>query len=127
MVYLTAGGFRQCRDVMSGSSYGVISYSVTQRTQEIGIRMARGATASQVQPSVILKTLRLALTGIAVGAIASLVVSRAISGSLFNTAPTGPITFAVMGLLIVTIALLAGYNPARRTSRISPMVALPNH
>jgi len=107
--------------------YGVISYSVTQRTQEIGIRMALGATMSQVQGSVIVKALRLALIGIAVGAVASLLVSRAIAALLFNTAPTDPITFAAMVLLIGIIALLAGYIPARRASRINPMVALRNN
>ena len=106
--------------------YGVISYSVTQRTQEIGIRMALGATMAQVQRSVIVKTLRLALIGIAVGAIASLLVSRAIAALLFNTAPTDPITFAAMVLLIGIVALLAGYIPARRATRINPMVALRN-
>jgi predicted permease len=106
--------------------YGVISYSVTQRTQEIGIRMALGATSSQVQRSVIVKTLRFAFIGIAAGAIASLLVSRAIAALLFNTAPTDPITFTAMVLLICTVALLAGYIPARRASRINPMVALRN-
>jgi predicted permease len=107
--------------------YGVISYSVTQRTQEIGIRMALGATASLVQRSVIAKTLRLAFVGIAAGAIASLLVSRAITALLFNTAPSDPITFAAMVVLIGAVALLAGYIPARRASRINPMVALRNN
>jgi predicted permease len=107
--------------------YGVISYSVTQRTQEIGIRMALGATMAQVQRGVIVKTLRLALTGVAVGGFASLLVSRAIAALLFNTAPTDPIAFAAMVLLIGIIALLAGYIPARRASRINPMVAVRNN
>jgi predicted permease len=107
--------------------YGVISYSVTQRTQEIGIRMALGATMAKVQRSVLVKTLRLALIGIAAGAIASLLVSRAIAALLFNTAPSDPITFAAMVLLIGAVALLAGYIPARRASRIDPMVALRNN
>jgi predicted permease len=107
--------------------YGVISYSVTQRTQEIGIRMALGATASQVQRSVIAKTLRLAMIGIGVGAVASLLVSRAIAALLFNTAPNDPITFAAMVVLISAVALLAGYIPARRASRVNPMVALRNN
>jgi predicted permease len=106
--------------------YGVISYSVTQRTQEIGIRMALGATMAQVQRGVIIKTLRLAVTGIGIGAIASLLVSRAIAALLFNTAPTDPITFVAMVLLIGIIALLAGYIPAKRASRINPMVAVRN-
>ena len=107
--------------------YGVISYSVTQRTQEIGIRMALGATMAQVQVSVIAKTLRLALIGIAAGAIVSLFVSRAIAALLFNTAPSDPMTFAAMVLLIGAVALMAGYIPARRASRINPMVALRNN
>jgi predicted permease len=107
--------------------YGVISYSVTQRTQEIGIRMALGATMAQVQRSVLIKTLRLASIGIAAGAVASLLASRAIAALLFNTAPSDPATFAAMVLLIGTVALLAGYVPARRASRINPMVALRNN
>jgi ABC-type antimicrobial peptide transport system permease subunit len=107
--------------------YGVISYSVTQRTQEIGIRMALGASRSNVVNSVLTRTLRLAVIGIAAGAIASLLVSRAIAALLFNTAPTDPITFAGMVLLIGAVALLAGYIPARRASRINPMVALRNN
>jgi predicted permease len=106
--------------------YGVISYSVTQRTQEIGIRMALGATLAQVQGSVLLKTLRLALIGIAAGAIASLLVCRAIAALLFNTAPNDPLTFAAVILLLGIAALLAGYLPARRASRINPMTALRN-
>jgi predicted permease len=107
--------------------YGVISYSVTRQTQEIGIRMALGATMARVQLSVIAKTLRLALIGIGAGAIASLIASRAIAALLFDTAPSDPITFSAMVLLIGTVAVLAGYIPARRASRINPMVALRNN
>ena len=107
--------------------YGVISYSVTQRTQEIGIRMALGATAANVQRGVLSKTLGLALLGIAAGAIASLFVTRAIAALLFNTAPTDPLTFACMVVLLAGVALLAGFIPARRASRINPMVALRNN
>jgi ABC-type antimicrobial peptide transport system permease subunit len=107
--------------------YGVISYSVTQRTQEIGVRMALGASAQNVQFSVIKRTLRLALIGIVTGAVASLAVSRTIAALLFNTQPGDPITFAAMVLLIGAVALLAGYIPARRASRINPMVALRNN
>jgi len=106
--------------------YGVISYSVTQRTQEIGIRMALGATMAQVQRSVLGKTLRLALVGIATGAFVSLLVSRTITALLFSITPQDPITFTAMFVLIGSIALLAGYVPARRASRINPMVALRN-
>ena len=107
--------------------YGVISYSVTQRTQEIGIRMALGASRSIVVGSVLSRTLRLAAIGIGVGAVASLLVSRAIAALLFNTAPSDPIAFGGMVVLIGIVALFAGYLPARRASRINPMVALRNN
>jgi len=104
--------------------YGVISYSVTRQTQEIGIRMALGATETRVQLDVIWKTLRLALAGIAVGIIASLAVARLIASLLFNTAPTDPLTFVGMVVMLGAVALLAGYFPARRASTIEPMIAL---
>lgn len=104
--------------------YGVISYSVTRQTQEIGIRMALGATEAWVQLDVIWKTLRLAMIGVAVGIIASFAVARLIASLLFRTAPTDPLTFFEMVVLLVAVALLAGYLPARRASMIDPMVAL---
>jgi predicted permease len=104
--------------------YGVISYSVTQRTQEIGIRMALGATQSQVQRNVIGRALRLVCIGIVAGSIASLLVARGIAALLFATAPTDLLTFAGTILLLGAVAFLAGYLPARRASRINPMVAL---
>jgi predicted permease len=107
--------------------YGVISYSVTQRTQEIGIRMALGATVRRVQLGVIGKAIRLALIGIAVGTAASFVVARGIAALLYGTAPTDPVTFAGMIALLALVALVAGYLPARRASRIDPMVALRNN
>jgi ABC-type antimicrobial peptide transport system permease subunit len=107
--------------------YGVISYSVTQRTQEIGIRMALGASLARVQMDVVKATLQLALIGIAIGTIASFAVSRLIASLLFGTNPTDPVTFAGMVVVLGTIALLAGYIPARRASRINPTVALRNN
>jgi ABC-type antimicrobial peptide transport system permease subunit len=104
--------------------YGVISYSVTRQTHEIGIRMALGATQYWVQFDVIWKTLRLALIGIAVGIIASLVLARLIASLLFQIAPSDPLTFVGMVVLLGVVALLAGYLPARRASKIDPMVAL---
>lgn len=104
--------------------YGVISYSVTRQTQEIGIRMALGATQARVQLGVIVKTLRLALLGIFVGIIASLAVAKGISSLLFGTQPTDPATFLGMVLLLCGVAFIAGYIPARRASRIDPMIAL---
>ena len=104
--------------------YGVISYSVNRRTLEIGIRMALGATHTRVQLDVIRRTLWLALIGIGVGTIASIAVAKGIASLLFGTQPTDPLTFAGMVLLLGAIALLAGYLPARRASRIQPMSAL---
>jgi predicted permease len=104
--------------------YGVISYSVTQQTKEIGIRMALGASAERVQLSVIARTLRLAVIGIVVGTGFSFAASKLIASLLFGTAPTDPLTFVGMVLLLGAMALFAGYIPARRASRIQPMVAL---
>jgi predicted permease len=104
--------------------YGVISYSVTRETQQIGIRMALGATQERVLFGVILKTVRLALIGIGAGVIGSLVVARLIASLLFDTDPTDPQTFATTVVLLGAVALLAGYLPARRASRIDPIIAL---
>ncbi len=104
--------------------YGVISYSVTRQTQEIGIRMALGATPGIVQRSVLARTLKLALIGIAVGAVASVAVSQIIASLLFHTEPNDPTTFISVMLLLVMVALAAGYFPALRATRIDPVVAL---
>jgi predicted permease len=107
--------------------YGVISYSVTRQTQEIGIRMALGASQARVQWSVIWKTLTLALVGIATGTVASLMIAHLIASLLFATPATDLSTFLSMILLLLLVALLAGYIPARRASRINPMIALRNN
>jgi ABC-type antimicrobial peptide transport system permease subunit len=104
--------------------YGVISYSVTRQTQEIGIRMALGASRERVQMDVITRTLRLASAGIVVGAVASFAVAKGISSMLFGTEPTDPLTFAGMIVLLIAVAFAAGYIPAWRASRINPMTAL---
>jgi predicted permease len=104
--------------------YGVISYSVARQTRDIGIRMALGATPGELQMSVIGKTLRMALTGIGVGALASFLVARLIASLLFGVSPNDPPTFAATILLLGLVALVAGYVPARRASRVDPAVAL---
>jgi putative ABC transport system permease protein len=104
--------------------YGVVSYSVNQRTQEIGIRMALGASAYSVRWRVLKKTLTLAAMGIAIGAVGSFALARLIGALLYGVAPTDPLTFAAMMLVLTGIALLAGYLPARRASRIDPMSVL---
>jgi predicted lysophospholipase L1 biosynthesis ABC-type transport system permease subunit len=104
--------------------YGVISYSVHQRTQEIGIRMALGASARDVQRRVIVQTLRLAAIGIVLGAAASWVMARGADALLFGVTPRDPWTFLGMVVVLTFVALVAGYLPARRASRVDPMVAL---
>jgi predicted permease len=104
--------------------YGVISYSVSRQTQEIGVRIAVGATQTDVQLRVVWQTLRLAFIGIGVGLVASLGVAKLIGSLLFGTAPQDPATFLAMAILLVVVAISAGYFPARRASRIDPIQAL---
>jgi predicted permease len=106
--------------------YGVISYSVAQKTQEIGVRMALGASAGRVRRGVILNTLRLALAGIVVGTAASVASARLISSLLFATSPWDVTTYAGVMLSLIAVALISGYLPARRASGIDPMAALRN-
>lgn len=104
--------------------YGVISYTVTRQTQEIGIRMALGASASIVERQVLVSTLRLALIGVFLGAFASLATAKLIASLLFATSPWDGATYLAMAIALLAVAALSGYIPARRASRISPMVAL---
>lgn len=104
--------------------YGVIAYTVTRQTHEIGIRMALGASRGRVQRTVVGRTLRLVALGLAAGAVASIFAARAIASLLFGTQPTDTATYLGMVLLLLAVALLAGYLPARRASRINPMIAL---
>jgi predicted permease len=104
--------------------YGVISYSVTQRTREIGVRMALGASAGRVQRDVIFNTLRLAAVGILVGTTVAIASARLIASLLFATSPWDVTTYAGMVLAILAVALVSGYLPARKASRVDPLVAL---
>lgn len=104
--------------------YGVISYSVARRTQEIGVRMALGATAPQVQLSVIGRALRMTLAGVAVGAVAALIVARSIASLLFGIEPSDPAVFTAIIVLLTAVALIAAYIPARRAAHVDPMLAL---
>jgi predicted permease len=104
--------------------YGVISYSVTRQTQEIGIRMALGASASHVRRRVLMSTLRLAVIGVALGAAVSIETARLIASMLFATSPWDTVTYCAMAVALLAVAAIAGYVPALRASRIDPLVAL---
>jgi ABC-type antimicrobial peptide transport system permease subunit len=104
--------------------YAVISYSVHQRIQEIGIRMALGESATQLQLRIMLQTLRLAVIGLVIGLSVSWIMTRALSGLLFGVTPNDPASFIGTATLLVLVAAAAGYFPARRASRIDPIAAL---
>ena len=104
--------------------YALISCSVNQRTKEIGIRMALGASSGLVRRGVLATTLRLALVGVALGTLGSFALSKWIESLLFGTTPTNPAVFSGVGLLLCAVALIAAYVPARRASRIEPLRAL---
>jgi len=104
--------------------YGVISYLVSRRTAEIGIRLALGAQPRDVRCLVLRETLLLVLVGIAIGLPAALAATRLTRSILFGLTPTDPATFAAAILLLMTVEILAGYLPARRAARLHPMVAL---
>jgi putative ABC transport system permease protein len=104
--------------------YGVISYMVTRQRQEIGIRMALGASRADVLFGVVNRTLRLAFFGIGIGAVVSLAAGKYISSLLFHTQPGDPMTFVAMFVIFACVALLAGFIPAQRAARVDPLVAL---
>ncbi len=104
--------------------YGVMSFSVTRRTQEIGLRMALGATPASLRRLVLGESAKLALFGLAAGVPAALLLAHLLSSLLFAVTPADPLTFISVALLLVMVALAAGYFPARRAMRVDPMRAL---
>ncbi len=104
--------------------YGVLAYSVARRTHEIGIRMALGARRGDVLKLVVGDGLRLAIIGVAIGLAGALGLMRFLSSLLYGVKPTDPLTLAAVSLLLIAVALLASYIPARRAAKVDPMVAL---
>ncbi len=105
-------------------TYGVIAYSVSQRTPEFGLRLALGAPPSGILRLVLAQAMRLALAGTALGIVAALMMARVMRSLIYNVRPTDPLTFVAVGFMVVAIALLACYIPARRATKANPMVAL---
>jgi len=124
LVLLLAGFAAFALILASLGIYAVISFSVSQRVQEIGIRMALGASATDLQRRIVLRTLALAALGLALGMAGSRVLSRALSSLLFGITAGDPVTFVEVGALLIAVAAIAGYIPAWKASRIDPMVAL---
>ena len=104
--------------------YGVLSYGITQRTHEIGIRMALGARAGHVLGMVVREAVLMVVLGIVVGGAGALAVSRVMTSLLFETSATDPLTLTIVVLVLGVVGALAAYLPARRATRVDPLIAL---
>jgi len=105
-------------------TYGVVSYSTAQRTYEMGVRVALGATKGGIFGLVLGQSLRLVLAGLALGVLASLALTRMLARFLYGITPTDPMTFLAVSGLLAAIGILAGYFPARRAAGVDPLTAL---
>jgi len=104
--------------------YGMLSWSVQQRVQEIGIRMALGGQATHMLRMVVGQGMRLAAAGVGVGLLAALGLARLLTALLYDVKPWDPLTFGAVALVLLVVALLACWIPARRATRVDPLVAL---
>ncbi|MFG1691231.1 ABC transporter permease [Gemmatimonadota bacterium] len=104
--------------------FGVLSYVVSQRTQEIGVRMALGAETTQVQKMVVVQGIRISVIGLAVGLVGAGALTRLLQGLLFGTAPLDPLTFVAMSVLLLGVGLLASYLPARKAAAVNPVESM---
>ncbi|HJU65420.1 MAG TPA: FtsX-like permease family protein, partial [Gemmatimonadaceae bacterium] len=119
------GSFAVVALVLSGVGiYGVIAYLVAQRTHEIGVRMALGASSARVTRMVLGESLTIAGVGIAAGLIGAFLLTRLLSSLLFGVQPTDPVTFTAVAVLLAAIAMLASLVPAMRAARLEPVIAM---
>ena len=106
--------------------YGVLSFNVAQRTHEVGVRMALGARAPDVVRLVVGQGLVMVLAGLGLGVALALALTRTLRGVLFGVTPNDPFTMVAVAILLLGVALVASYLPARRAARVDPMIALRN-
>jgi putative ABC transport system permease protein len=104
--------------------YGVLAYSVAQRQREIGVRMALGANRGTVQAMVLRDAMRAVLPGVVVGLVGSLALTRLLRGMLYEVSATDPATLAAVSALLILVALFASWLPARRATRVDPLIAI---
>jgi len=122
---LLLGGFAALAMVLASIGlYGIMSYMVTQRSRELGVRVALGANTRDVLGLVLGQGAKLAFAGVAIGLVASFAVTRVMTQMLFNVSATDPVTFVAISLLLIAVALVASYLPARRATKVDPIVAL---
>jgi ABC-type antimicrobial peptide transport system permease subunit len=123
-MYLLSGFSILAATLASIGLYGVMSYLVTQRSRELGVRLALGAATRDVLRLVVGQGMTLAMIGVGLGLVSALVVTRFIQSLLFNIAATDPLTFVLIPLLLLAVAFLAVYLPALKATRVDPVVVL---